>query len=117
MQVHETITNVFAVIFSFFWPHVFIILSLYGAGSSLNVHLFGLEQGTKCILYARIVLRMQRVWVGEHFLHLIYCGSYRDHEMPRRNLLAWHFIDNRHLMSLLAFPIPSFQLHPRYSHE
>ena len=52
MQVHETITNVFAVIFSFLWPHVFFILSLYGAGSSLNVHLFGLEQGTKCILYA-----------------------------------------------------------------
>lgn len=65
----------------------------------------------------RNVSCMQCVWVGAHFLHLIYCSSYRDHEMPRRNLLAWRFIDNRHLMSLLAFHIPSSQLHPRYSHE
>lgn len=70
------------------WPHVFIILSVYGAGSRLTIHVFRLEQGTTCILYAKIVSRMQRVCAERIFLLLI---QYRHHEMPRLNRLALAF--------------------------
>ena len=115
--IHETITNVFAVIFS-----------SYGLMFSLS-YLFMVEALTWMFMFlgwnrVRHVSCMQWLFSGCNVFALeriFYVWSIAARIGTTRCLDAtswhWHFIDNRRLMSLLAFPIPSSQLHPRYSHE